>query len=179
VARRGEFLDQPATTRWAVPVDNHNSFYMGFTHVNDQTQRLHPVREAEIGVGKTNPIGQTGDRPYEERQREPGDRDALTSQGAVTNRRTEHLGTTDRGVVTSRRQLTRAINALKNGEVPSVPRAIFRLPAGTDVSDLDAIGAFGRRAAQIVIATDDVDPAQREAIVMERVRRLLAGEAVN
>jgi hypothetical protein len=165
---------------------------MGFTHVNDQTQRLHPVREAEIGVGKTNPIGQTGDRPYEERQREPGDRDALTSQGAVTNRRTEHLGTTDRGVVTSRRQLTRAINALKNCEVPSVPRAdprgpvrtycheiIFRLPAGTDVSDLDAIGAFGRRAAQIVIATDDVDPAQREAIVMERVRRLLAGEAVN
>jgi phenylpropionate dioxygenase-like ring-hydroxylating dioxygenase large terminal subunit len=180
------FTISSATTRWAVPIDNHNSFYMGFTHVNGLTEHLHPVREQDIGVGKSNLIGQTGDRPYEERQREPGDWDALTSQGLIANRANEHLGTTDRGVVLSRRQLTRAINAVKNNEVPVVPRLyreapvrtycheiIFRLPAGSNISGVDSVGEFGRRAAEIVIETDDIGPEERERVVQERVRRLL------
>jgi hypothetical protein len=120
-----------ATMRWAVPIDNHNTMSMGFTHINSRTQRLQHVRDDELGVGKTHLIGQTGDRPYQERQRAPGDWDALTGQGVVANRKTEHLATTDRGVVTTRRQLMRAIGAIEKKETPSIPRTYSGEPVRT------------------------------------------------
>jgi hypothetical protein len=186
------FAIAASTTRWAVPVDNHESFYIGFSHFNELTQRLHPVSEDKFGVGKANLIGQTGDRPYEERQREPGDWDALVSQGLIANRKNEHLGTTDRGVVMSRRQLTRAVNAVKNGETPALPRlykdgpvrtycheVIFRLPSQSNITSDEMVGAFGRRAAQIVIETDHLDPVERERTVQQRVQQLLTSDLVS
>src|SRR5689334_18411979 len=96
-------------TRWVTPVDDHNAFYIGLIHLNDYTTRGRPARAEDYGVGRMGLIGQTPDRPYEERQREPGDFDALVSQGAIQNRKNEHLGTTDRGVVMFRRFLARGI----------------------------------------------------------------------
>ena len=85
-------------------------------------QRLQPqldpqrARPSDYGVDKIPFIGQTGDRPYEERQREPGDYDAVASQGPIANRKAEHLGTADRGVVLIRRMLAKAIAASQAGE---------------------------------------------------------------
>lgn len=89
------------TTRWVTPVDDHNCFYIGIRNINDSniSSRQRKLDESMFGVGRLGIIGQTPDRPYEERQREPGDYDACVSQGLIVNRKAEHLGTTDRGVV--------------------------------------------------------------------------------
>jgi nitrite reductase/ring-hydroxylating ferredoxin subunit len=178
-------------TRWVVPLDDHNSFYMGVVHLNEYTQKQRGVREDAFGVGKMGLIGQTPDRPYEERQREPGDYDACVSQGAIQNRRNEHLGTTDRGVVLFRRLLAQSIAAAQSGEALTLPRIparnpvrtychelVLRLPAQSTIADLKSVGEFGRRAASLVVATDDLAPDEREAVAAERIRRLLAGELV-
>lgn len=179
-------------TRWVVPVDNHNSFYMGVIHLNDYTQKYRKLSDDHFGVGKMGIIGQTPDRPYEERQLEPGDYDAVVSQGAIQNRRNEHLGTTDRGVVLFRRLLARSIAAVAAGEAPSVPRLypqnpvrtychelVFHLPTQSNISDLNSVGEFGRRAARIVVDTDGFDPIERERRAEAGIRRLLATELVS
>jgi hypothetical protein len=174
-----------------VPLDDHNSFYMGVVHLNEYTQKQRGVREDAFGVGKMGLIGQTPDRPYEERQREPGDYDACVSQGAIQNRRNEHLGTTDRGVVLFRRLLAQGIAAVQSGETPILPRLypenpvrtychelVFRLPSQSNVTDIKAVGAFGRRAATVVVGSDGLAPQERETVAAERIRHLLATELV-
>ena len=199
----GQFLSgaNPATeecfgiscylTRWVVPLDDTNSFYLGAAILNDFTTKNRKMRDDEFGLGKMALIGQTPDRPYQERQREPGDFDAVSSQGAIQNRKSEHLGTTDRGVVIFRRMLARSIKAVEMGEPLTVPRRyaenpvrtychemVLRLPTQSNITDPTSLGAFGRRAAEIVIETDQLAPRERERVAEQRIRRLLTTELV-
>ena len=116
----------PWMTLWTVQVDDENSMTFPFLHVvkdraidigqgnralNDTAEEK---RRVNLGIG----LGQTGDRPYEERQRVPGDYDAMVSQGAIPKHSKENLGTLDRGVVLFRKLLRRSIEAVQRGEDP-------------------------------------------------------------
>jgi nitrite reductase/ring-hydroxylating ferredoxin subunit len=177
----------PTLTRWAVPLDDHNSLYIGTMHLNDFSNPRSRNPE-DFGVGKMSFIGQTADRPYKERQAEPGDYDAMTSPGPIANRKAEHLGTTDRGVVLFRRMLANAIQATRNGEVPAMPRlapkdtlvrtyaheTVLRLPTADALSERKALGDFGRRAAQVFVDVDRQPLEQRDRLAEAGVRAVLA-----
>ena len=148
----------PYVTRWAVPLDDHNALYIGYGHLNAHNAASRDLSPEKYGVGKLPFVGQTDDRPYEERQREPGDFDALASQGRIANRKAEHLGTSDRGVALFRRLLKKAITEPASAfpgrdRVEDEPTASFvhevvlRLPPGV-MTDVDSIGQFGRETAR-------------------------------
>jgi nitrite reductase/ring-hydroxylating ferredoxin subunit len=164
---------RPGITRWVVPVDNFNSFYLGFGYVNEYNSRQRPLTIDSFGVGKMPVIGQTADRPYEERQREPGDYDAVVSQGAIANRKSEHLGTSDRGVALLRRMLTQAIKSgatLKTGSgvTPTYAHTlVLRCPGEIDLEEL------GRRVAGVFVDTASLPPREREKAAEARIRRLI------
>jgi hypothetical protein len=176
---------RPYFTRWAVPVDDTHSMYIGFAHLNRYNDPLGRLKPEQFGTDHVPFIGQTADRPYEERQREPGDYDAIVSQGPIANRKAEHLGTTDRGVVLTRRMLTAAISAVQEGRTPAIPRlvtdrklptyaheTVVRIPSHIDLSDPKALYEFGRRAAMVYVETDDLSPAERVSEIGRRVRGL-------
>jgi hypothetical protein len=178
-AEQDECVTRPGITRWVVPVDNHNSFYIGFGYVNSYNSRQRPISVDSFGVGKMPVLGQTADRPYEERQREPGDYDAVVSQGTVVNRKNEHLATSDRGVALLRRTLTQAIRRVESGQEPETPKVtspfttyahtvVMRCPEELDLAD------FGRRAAAAFIETASLPSAEREKTAEERIRRLIS-----
>jgi hypothetical protein len=168
-----------------VPLDDTHSLYIGVAHLNQYNNPAGQLRPELFGVDQIPFIGQTGDRPYEERQREPGDYDAVSSQGAVANRKAEHLGSTDRGVVLSRRTTASAIAAVQEGRTPAVPRlyknarvrtyaheTVVRMPSPGALSDPKALADFGRRAALAYVETDHLEPKARELEVARRVRGL-------
>jgi nitrite reductase/ring-hydroxylating ferredoxin subunit len=192
IGEKEDFAIAAFLTRWAVPLDDHNSLYIGFTGFSAVTNPDGRIKEETIGVGKLNLIGQTADRPYVERQREPGDYDAISSQGLVVNRQAEHLGNTDRGVVMFRRLLARGIKELEEGKAPALPRLysneavrtychalVMRVAAESEIGkgDMRALGEFGRDAAAVVIDTDRLPPQAREAEAQRRIRPLLAEKA--
>jgi hypothetical protein len=91
-----------------------------------------------------------------------------------------------------RRMLGRAIEAVRIGEVPAIPRLysdgavrtynhelVFRLPSQSNIGDLASLEQFGRTAAQIVIDTDSLSPVERERVAGDRIRHLLQGELVS
>ena len=186
LAQKESFGVRPYLTRWAVPLDDTHSLYIGVAHLNSYNDPEGRLRPEQFGVDMIPFIGQTADRPYEERQREPGDYDAVVSQGAIANRKAEHLGTTDRGVVLSRRQLAAGIKAVQDGQAPALPRVypkharvrtyahetVVRLPSAGALADPKALAEFGRRAAMAYVETDHLPPAEREAEVARRVRAL-------
>jgi hypothetical protein len=179
-------LAHPGLTRWAVPLDDHHSLYIGTAHLNELS-KVRSLDPDDYGVDKLAFIGQTGERPYKERQEEPGDYDAMTSPGPIANRKAEHLGTTDRGVVLVRRLLAAAISAVGEGRTPAVPRlyetgapvrtyaheTVLRLPQANALSDAQALAEFGRRAASVFIAMDDVPLEERDEVAGQRVRAVL------
>ena len=61
-------INRPAATTWAVPLDDTHTMQIGF-------YRAPEGREMRRGAG----FGQDASRPYEERQRIPGDYDAQVS----------------------------------------------------------------------------------------------------
>jgi phenylpropionate dioxygenase-like ring-hydroxylating dioxygenase large terminal subunit len=105
----------PQATVWAVPVDDTatRSFRL---------QYMRPgAPQARLGAN----FGQDGDRPYEERQRKPGDYDAQTAQRPIAVHALEHLGSTDRGVTMFRKAIREGIEAVERGEDP---RGVVRIP---------------------------------------------------
>ena len=95
--------------RWAVPIDNFNTLLFNLQILPDE------LADGPIPIG----FGQIEDRPYEERQRVPGDHDAQCSiHWGMVRPGLEHLATTDRGIIMLRRALRRGVQAVQRGEDP-------------------------------------------------------------
>jgi hypothetical protein len=136
-----------------------------------------------------NLIGQTAFRPYEERQREPGDYDAMVSPGPIVNRAAEHLASTDGGIALFRRMLAQDIARVERGEAPLYPKVRGAAPVRTycystsmrignaRIDGMDGLHDFGKRVTQLVIDSADASPAERERICESRTRELLAQRA--
>ncbi len=99
-------INRPQATTWAVPLDDTHTMQIGY-------YRAPEGREPRRGAG----FGQDATRPYEERQRVPGDYDAQVSiHGGVARHGLEHLATTDRGIIMMRNMIRRGIRTVGNGE---------------------------------------------------------------
>jgi nitrite reductase/ring-hydroxylating ferredoxin subunit len=178
-------------TRWVTPVDDTHCFYLGYFNLNGMTNPAGMMKPEMFGVHKAGLIGQTGDRPYFDRQREPGDFDALASQGAVADRTNEHLGRTDRGIVMFRRLLGRAIREMQAGETPALPRlyddghvptyvheVAVEVDPASPIGDDESLLAFGREAARVVIETDHITNNEERTATAQRDLRIPVGEFV-
>jgi nitrite reductase/ring-hydroxylating ferredoxin subunit len=101
-------INRPMATTWAVPIDDTHTMQIGFYRAPDG-------REPRRGAG----FGQDAERPYEGRQRVPGDYDAQVSiHGGVSRHGREHLASTDRGVIMLRNMIRQGIRATQNGADP-------------------------------------------------------------
>jgi nitrite reductase/ring-hydroxylating ferredoxin subunit len=104
-------VNRPTATRWAVPIDDTHTMQIGFHHAPEG-------REVRRAAG----FGQDGNRPYEERQRIPGDYDAQVSlHGGIARHGLEHLASTDRGVIMLRNMIRGGIRAVQQGTNPTPP----------------------------------------------------------
>jgi nitrite reductase/ring-hydroxylating ferredoxin subunit len=144
----------PWITIWTVPVDDDScmNFVVEHLALDDAT----PASTRHRAMA----IGQTPNRPYPERQKIPGDYDAMVSQGGIAPHSLENLGSLDRGVVLFRRLLKDGIKQVEQGQdPPGLDRSGRLLPTyGTDrvsplaefrgdPSDPDALLEFARLAA--------------------------------
>jgi hypothetical protein len=89
-----------------VPLDDTHTMQIGY-------YRAPEGKEPRRGSG----FGQDASRPYEERQRVPGDYDAQVSiHGGVARHGLEHLASTDRGIIMMRNTIRRGIRAVREGK---------------------------------------------------------------
>src|SRR5260370_604929 len=104
-------INRPMATTWAVPLDDTHTMQIGY-------YRAPEGKEPRRGAG----FGQDASRPYEERQRIPGDYDAQVSiHGGVARHGLEHLATTDRGIIMMRNMIRRGIRTVAKGEALASP----------------------------------------------------------
>jgi len=176
-------------TRWVVPVDDTNAITIAWRHFNKETDPLGKGRPELCGYNTVDFYGQTDLRPYEQKQRSPGDYEVWVSQGPITVHAREHLGHTDQGVALYRRRLRRAVRKMQEGEVPQQPTAmvtdpiptyggdtVLRAPArGND--DRGFMSDLSKRVAGIYRGGDDLTGPERVEKIRAGLRALEAGLA--
>jgi nitrite reductase/ring-hydroxylating ferredoxin subunit len=172
----------PAITRWIVPFDDTSCMTIGWRHVNELVDPQGRSEIDQIGLEKVDFFGQTPDRPYEDRQREPGDYDAQVSQRPIAIHLEENLGTTDLGVALLRRNLQTQIARLAKGEaVNALPLdengilntyahdTVIRIPK--DPNDDNALLAeIGKQVTAITLETWATPHAERRALAIKRLK---------
>ena len=102
---------RPVVIRWAVPLDDTVTMNFELAQV-DPAWGLTRADIARPG------FGQSSDRSYADRQRQPGDYDAQSSQRTIAVHDLEHLASTDRGVIMLRKIVRDGIRAVEAGESP-------------------------------------------------------------
>ena len=145
-------ISHPMATTWTVPVDDTHAMQIGF----------HRAKEGGPIPLRTSPgFGQDDSRPYEERQRVPGDYDAQVNQRPISIHALEHLASTDRGVSMLRSMVRRGIRLVQDGgDVHSVgtedsPASTYAHdivmqvpPAATPEADDALLRDLGRREVE-------------------------------
>lgn len=107
-----------AFNRWVLPIDDEHSVAIGWASFGP---RGDPMEYNTPEGPELIEQGEVFDRPYEERQRFPGDAEACEGMGAITIHANEHLAPSDKGVAMMRRRLREGIRAVAAGE--PAPRA--------------------------------------------------------
>jgi phenylpropionate dioxygenase-like ring-hydroxylating dioxygenase large terminal subunit len=107
---KGNVSQGAFTCVWAVPIDDHNTkrLYLMF---NDKRQ---PLKDHQ----RIRAFGQANDRTYAERQRHPGDYDAMMSQGPINIQDYENLATSDMGIQMFRDLVRKGIKDVEAGRDP-------------------------------------------------------------
>lgn len=166
-------------TKWVVPLDNVNSRKYGWRHFNDADEVLRQGSRTEVGWEKVDFYGQTAHRGYEEKQSNPGDWEAWTSQGPMNVHKREYLGTTDEGVALLRSRLKRDIkriesgqsistlNAANNGLIPTYGGDTVLRLAKDSHDDAALLGSVIENVIDIHIAAGEL-PADERAASIER-----------
>lgn len=168
-------------TKWVVPIDDTNSRKFGWRHFNDRDEVLRQGKRDEVGWETVDFYGQTAHRPYEERQRNPGDWDVWVSQGPIAVHRREYLGRTDLGISMLRTRLRRDIRAVAADKPIARPEGtpekpiptyggdtILRVPKSND--DPALLAELQTIVAEIYFAADALAGEER----CERIRSEIA-----
>lgn len=170
-------------TRWMRPIDDTHTQVIGWRYFNDRVDPDGKGDRDQVGLGKIDFIGQTEDeRPYAERQRIPGDYEAIVSQRPVAVHALENLNHGDRGIALLRNLLRANIRAVRDGKpYVSLPRTggaviptytqdtVLTVPArnGDDRALMRDIGA---RVADIVFKSAGKTLEEREEYFVREVR---------
>ncbi len=169
-----KLFGRTSLTKWVVPIDNTNSRKFGWRHFNDKDEVLRQGKRDEVGWETVDFYGQTAHRPYDERQRNPGDWDVWASQGPIAIHKREYLGRTDEGIAMLRRKLRRDIKAVARGERISQVAGdaenpfptyggdtVLRIPKSND--DEAMMRDLQKRVAEIYFSSDALKGEARTA----------------
>ena len=127
-----KFFGRSAFTRWVVPVDDENCIAYAWGNFGERGDPLE--FNTKEGMERIEQ-GEVIERTYEERQQNPGDKEAVEGMGAISEHSKEHLVAADRGVILYRRRLRRLAGDLAKGKLPPQPADLIPGPIATYGSD--------------------------------------------
>jgi len=177
------YFGRTAFTRWVVPIDDENTVAYAWAIFGpraDPPEYNTPDGPALIEQGEL--FG----RSYDQRQRFPGDAEAVEGMGPISDHMNEFLVSSDKGIVLYRKRLRAACRDLAEGTEPQQPTAAWPSPIPTYGGDtvlrlpLDRNDdrAFLQRVEAAVMeaqfAAEHLSGDERDGHVIDGLKRLEA-----
>ena len=118
---QSRYFGRSSFTRWVVPVDDYHCIALAWANFGE---RGDPIEyNNQEGYEKIE-AGEIVNRTIEEKQKSPGDTEAVEGMGSISSHKGEHLMPTDRGIMIYRRRIRKLIKSLDEGQDPPQPQKI-------------------------------------------------------
>ena len=176
------YFGRTAFARWVVPIDDENSTAFAWAVFGD---RADPESYNTPEGPELIEQGELMDRPYEQRQRFPGDAEAVEGMGRIADQKMEHLVTSDKGIIQYRKKLRKLCRDLQQGVEPDQVAAhwanpvptyggdtVLRIPPAENDSEL--LNEIGERVMQIQFDAENLEGEQRDQAVIDALVALEA-----
>jgi len=188
-ADRRKVFQRSALLRWMVPIDDTHTRVIGWRFFSPELDPQGQGDRAKVGRQSIDFIGQTEERSYTERQRQPGDYEVQVSQRPIAVHALENLGTSDQGVAMLRQLLRRAIRKVAAGAAAAPPQpgaggliathcqdTVWPAdpPPSSETEDRKRLAQVGDAVASAVLVSADLDALGRRAAIAARLASLLA-----
>ena len=116
---KSKYFGRSSFTRWVVPVDDYHCVALAWANFGE---RGDPIEyNNQEGFEKIE-AGEIVNRSLEEKQKSPGDAEAVEGMGSISSHKGEHLMPTDKGIMIYRRRIRNLIKNLKEGQDPPQPQ---------------------------------------------------------
>lgn len=122
------YYGRTAFSRWVVPIDNENTTAFAWAVFGD---RADPESYNTPEGPELIEQGELMNRSYEQRQRFPGDAEAVEGMGRIADQKMEHLVPSDKGIIQYRKQLRKLCRDLASGKKPGQLQDHWRNPVPT------------------------------------------------
>jgi len=177
------YYGRTAFARWVVPVDDEKTTAFAWAVFGD---RADPEEYNTPEGPELIEQGERMDRSYAERQRFPGDAEAVEGMGRIADQKMEHLVPSDKAIIQYRKKLRKLCRDLEQGIKPDHVTGIWQNPIPTyggdtvlrippDGQDDSArLQEAGEKVMQIQFEAESLTGATRDSNVIEALKSLEA-----
>jgi nitrite reductase/ring-hydroxylating ferredoxin subunit len=184
---RSIYYGRTAFSRWVVPVDDENTTAFAWAIFGD---RADPDAYNTPEGPELIEQGELMDRPYDMRQRFPGDAEAVEGMGRIADQKLEHLVPSDKGIIQYRKRLRKLCRDLESGKEPSkvtdywpnpIPTyggdTILRMPS-PGAGDAELLRKIGERVMQVQFDVESLSGAERDRCVIDALKAYESGSGL-
>jgi nitrite reductase/ring-hydroxylating ferredoxin subunit len=177
------YYGRTAFSRWVVPIDDENTTAFAWAIFGD---RADPEEYNTPEGYEMIEQGERLDRSYEERQRFPGDAEAVEGMGRIADQKMEHLVPSDKAIIQYRKKLRKLCRDLEKGVKPEHVTGIWKNPIPTyggdtvlrvpadGKDDAALLNDVGERVMQIQYDAEDLVGDARDRQVIDAFKSLEA-----
>ncbi len=182
---RSLYYGRTAFARWVVPVDDENTTAFAWAIFGD---RADPEKYNTPEGPELIEQGELMDRSYDQRQRFPGDAEAVEGMGRIADQKREHLVPSDKGIIMYRKKLRKVCRNLEKGIKPEqtsdywsnpVPTyggdTVLNIPLdGKDDSKL--LQKIDKAVMEIQFSAESLIGSARDKTIIEAMKNLESGQ---
>ena len=175
-----KYFGRSSFTRWVVPIDDHQCVAIAWANFGE---RGDPIEyDNKEGYEKIE-AGETVDRTFEEKQKNPGDAEAVEGMGSISTHKGEHLMPTDHGIMAYRKHIRKSIKALQEGKEPAQPKkngdiiktygqdTVLRVPK-RNIDDRKFIKSIGSKVMKLQFDSEKMINKDRDAFIINELSNM-------
>ena len=182
---RSIYYGRTAFARWVVPADDENTTAFAWAIFGD---RADPEEYNTPEGLELIEQGEVMDRSYDQRQRFPGDAEAVEGMGRIADQKREHLVPSDKGIIMYRKKLRQICRNLEKGIKPEhtsdywsnpVPTyggdTVLSIPRGVK-NDSKLLQEIDKAVMEIQFSAESLIGSARDKTIIEAMKNLESGQ---
>jgi len=177
---KSRYFGRSSFTRWVVPVDNNHCVAIAWANFGE---RGDPIEYNNKEGCERIEGGEIIDRSWKEKQKSPGDTEAVEGMGSISTHKNEHLMPTDQGVMAYRKHIRKSIKALQEGIEPKQPKnngeiiktygqdTVLRVPK-RNIDDRKFIKSIGSVVMKLQFDSEKMPIKDRDSFIINELSNM-------
>ena len=178
---RTRYFGRSSFTRWVVPVDDKHCIALAWGNFGE---RGDPVEYNNQEGCERIEAGEIMDRTWEEKQKRPGDAEAVEGMGSISSHKGEHLMSTDYGIMIYRRRIRKLIQSLEKGIDPPQPQkkegdiikthgqdTVLRIPK-RNLDDQQFVKSIGSSVMKLQFGAEKMSIDDRDNYIIKQLNKM-------